>query len=195
MTDRPGQQQDEATKVDSVAEAGTTRASRFRQIIDRYQGPLLRYVGRMIGSRQNQSEDLVQECFLRLHRAWGPAADPPMSRVGAWLFTVAHNLSMDAIRKRSRRQAARDDPPAEADPVDELSALRQATQSEAAAAAMAALDCLPREQKQVVLMKVLEGLTFRQIAKATGLSLGSVNNRLNQALDTLVRQLKRLGHV
>jgi RNA polymerase sigma-70 factor, ECF subfamily len=197
MAEGSGEARDTATKVDSVADAGATRTTRFARIIDRYQGPLLRYVGRVIGSESDQTEDVVQECFLRLHRAWGRADEPPMERIGAWLFTVAHNLTMDVIRKRKHQRDLRNELNAEAAEAggDEQSVTGQATQSEAAAAALAAMDRLPREQKQVVLMKVLEGLTFRQIAKATGSSLGSVNYRLNKALSTLARQLKQTGHL
>ncbi len=195
MTECPGKQHDTATKVEPVAEVDMIRTSRFSRVIDRYQGSLLRYVGRMIGSQQDQTEDIVQECFLRLHRAWGQAPEPPIQRVGPWLFTVAHNLTMDVIRKRNRNRAMQDRPVCEAEPVDEFDVLGRITKSEAAAAALSALNRLPSGQKQVVLMKVIEGLTFRQIAKVTGLSLGSVNYRLNQALETLAGRLKRFGHL
>lgn len=195
MTECPAKQSDSQTNAVPAGEAGGGRAHRFAQIVDRYQGALLRYVGRMAGCRQDQVEDVVQECFLRLHRAWGPLAEPPMERVGAWLFTVAHNLTMDLLRKAGRHCAAPDGPVPAADAAEELNALGQITQSEAAEAALAAMDRLPPGHKQVVLMKVLEGLTFRQIAKATGQSLGSVNRRLNEALDMLARQLRQSGHL
>ena len=178
-----------------TATAHTDRAARFAEIIDRHQGALLRYVRRMTGWRKDHEEDIVQECFLRLHRAWGDCPEPPMKRVEAWLFTVAHNLTVDLIRKKGRRPAVQqDDPARDTQATDEFSILGQITQSESAAAAMTALDHLPSGQRQVVLMKVLQGLTFRQIAKTTGLSLGNVNYRLNQALGTLARKLKQSGH-
>ena len=202
MTERPGARRDGAANVDTnclsgsqTATADADRAARFAEIIDRHQGALLRYVRRTAGRRQDQVEDVVQECFLRLHRAWGESPEPPMQRVGAWLFTVAHNLTMDLIRKQAHSLAAQGDLAQEAEAADEFSVLGQITQSEAAAAALTALDRLPVEQKHVVLMKVLQGLTFRQIAKATGLSLGNVNYRLNQALGTLARQLRQSGHL
>ena len=171
------------------------RVNRFAQIVDLHQGALLRYVGRMAGCGPNQAEDVVQECFLRLHRAWGPSAEPPMERVGAWLFTVAHNIMTDLIRKEGRRRTAQGGSSPDQDAADELSALNRITQSEASAAALSAMDRLPDDQRQVVLMKTLEGLTYRQIAKATGLSLGTVNRSLNQALTTLARQLRQSGHM
>ena len=197
VTENAGRHNDARTDVELVTEAVASRDSRFVQTLDQNQGPLLRYVGRMIGLQHGGVEDIVQECFLRLHRAWCGADGPPDERVRAWLFTVAHNLTMDVIRKRTRRRAVQDRLEARlpAKPTDEFDALERVTQSEAAAAALAALDRLPHEHKQVVLMKVIEGLTFRQIAKATGMSLGSVNNRLTRALETLAGQLKRCGHI
>jgi len=195
VTEHAGRQQDAATKVEPAGDIGALRASRFARIIDRYQGSLLRYVRGMIGSRNDQSEDIVQECFLRLHCAWGEVPEPAIERVGPWLFTVVHNLTMDAIRKRRRHRTMQEKVNGGAEATDEFGVVGRVTRSEAAAAALSALDRLPDEQKEVVLMKVVEGLTFRQIAKVTGLSLGSVNYRLNQALDTLAGRLKRFGRL
>jgi len=202
MTERPEARCGGAANVDAscpsgsqTATAHTDRAARFAEIIDRHQGALLRYVRRLAGWRRDHEEDVVQECFLRLHRAWGDSPEPPMRSVEAWLFTVAHNLTVDLIRKKGHCLTAQGDLPRDAQAADEFSVLGEITQSESAAAAMAAVDRLPAGQRQVVLMKVLQGLTFRQIAKATGLSLSNVNYRLNQALGTLARQLKRSGHL
>jgi RNA polymerase sigma-70 factor (ECF subfamily) len=205
VTEHAGRQPDVGADVEAVAEAVAERGDRFAQALDRNQGSLLRYVGRMLGRRDAGAEDIVQECFLRLHRAWREADGPADARVRAWLFTAAHNLTMDAIRKRTRRRLWRTQPPdprslpegtaGRDDPADEFDALERITRSEAAAAALAALDCLPDEQQHVVLMKVIEGLTFRQIAKAVGISLGSVNGRLTRGLATLAEQLKRTGHI
>jgi len=195
VSEHAGIKPDAAAKV-AVAESGVAlRARRFARVIDEYQGSLLRYVGRMIGYRDGQSEDIVQECFLRLHRVWGDAAKPAIVNVRSWLFRVAHNLTMDVIRKRKRHRTMQENITGHTPMTNEISVLGRITQCEAAAAALSAVDLLPDEQKQVLLMKVIEGMTFRQIARMTGLSLGSVNNRLNQALVALSSRLKHLGHM
>jgi len=184
-----------AAEVTTAQSAVALRARRFTRIIDRYQGSLLRYVGRMIGSRDGQSEDIVQECFLRLHRLWGDNPSPAIDNIGSWLYRVAHNLTMDVIRKRNRHRTMQEKVKGLPETIDDIGVLGRITQCEAAEAALSALDRLGDEHKQVLLMKVVEGMTFRQIAKVTGLSLGSVNNRLNQALTELASRLSRLGHM
>lgn len=168
-------------------------AQNFLEVLDRYQGSLLRYARRAGAATAEEAEDVVQECFLRLHRAWAGADGPAVRRVGAWLFTVTHNLTMDLVRRQGRRKALAAQRIAEAEA--ELCVLTRLTQSEAAAAAVAALDRLGDQQKQVVLLKVLEGLTFRQIAKATGIPLATVNRRLQEGLLALASELKRAGHL
>ena len=195
MPEQDGRERVVAMEATPSLGGKTLCATSFAKIIDDYQGPLLRYVGRMVGSKDGLSEDIVQECFLRLHRTLGKKNEPEIRRVSPWLFTVAHNLTMDAIRKRDRRRTIQERINNEIDQVDEIGVLGRITQSRAAAAAMKALNILTNEQKQVVLMKVVEGMTFRQIAKVTGLSLGSVNNRLNQGLIALAGKLKHLGHM
>ena len=197
MTQGSGPPQDAAVQADPPTENASPRAVRFAQIVDEHQGPLLRYVQRMARLGTDQVEDVVQECFLRLHKTWGESDKPPMDRVGAWLFAVAHNVTMDMIRKQGRRLAAQESLAAQAQTKadGDIGVLGRLTQSQAADAAITAMDALPDDQKQVVLMKVLRKMTFRQIAQATGLSLGNVNYKLNQALGTLAKQLKQAGHI
>lgn len=160
-----------------------------------YQGPLLRYVGRVLGSVDGQAEDLVQEAFLRLHRQLRRADGKSIERADQWLFRVAHNLCMDVIRRRGRQRKAQDHLAQNAADrsVAEDETLGRMMQSEAAATALDELERLPQELKHIVLLKVMQGMTLRQIARVTGMSLGSVNYRLNQALATLARRMKKRG--
>lgn len=195
MSDCLAEQLEVTVKAASAANTGSAGNDGFAQIIDRHQGALLRYVRRMAGLSPEQAEDVVQECFLRLHRHWQQSPGPQIQRVEAWLFSVAHNLTIDLMRKQKLQPAGPDQATTETQESEELSALSQIAQNEAASAALAAMDRLPAGHKQVVLMKVLQGLTYREIAKATGMSLSNVNYKLNQALELMAKELKQAGHV
>ncbi len=169
-----------------------TRAEAFMGMVELHHQPLTRYVNRLAG-RHDQAQDIVQECFMRLHLHWGDSPIPPVRNVKAWLFTVAHNLAMDLIRKRKSGLVAKRNL-AQAQCVQTADVATTFEQDETTRAAMAALDALPDDYKQVVHLKVIEGMTFRQISKITGLSLGCINHRLNQAIGALAGQMKRSGH-
>jgi RNA polymerase sigma factor (sigma-70 family) len=165
----------------------------------RYQSALLRYVGNLLGGDGEQAQDVVQEVFLRLHRhvcAHGPES---VANPQSWLFRVAHNLVMDHGRQRQREdrlQAAvvangrgREESAAAADE----NGLDDLEQREACTRAMAELSRLPEDLKSVLLLKIVQGLTLREVAEVTGLTVGNAGYRLNQGLRELSRRLKEQG--
>jgi RNA polymerase sigma-70 factor (ECF subfamily) len=177
--------------------------------VARYQGSLLRYVGRMLGTMDDQSEDVVQETFIRLHRQVSTQGWDSIKHPTTWLFQVAHNLTMDVLRQRKRRQDAAG-PPARshgsgtlgkvpADPAvtaeeqaaQEMDALGEAIRQEARHAVLRELGQLEEQYRQVVLLKIIQGMSLRQVAEVVGVSLTTVNSRLNQGLGILAQRLRR----
>jgi RNA polymerase sigma-70 factor (ECF subfamily) len=171
-------------------------------MVAQYQGPLLRYVGRVLGTAHDQSEDVVQETFIRLHRQVSTQGWDSIRHPTTWLFHVAHNLTMDVLRQRVRRQEAGQLPEDPADmavgandysPVQEMDALGEAIRLEARHVVLRELTQLEDEYRQVVLLKVIQGLSLRQVAEVIGVSLSTVNSRLNQGLGILAHRLRRAG--
>jgi RNA polymerase sigma-70 factor (ECF subfamily) len=167
--------------------------------VARFEGPLLQYVRHLIGSGAgDEVEDVVQDTFLRLHRQVNEKGRS-IENVSSWLFRVAHNLAMDAGRRRSRRRKLQDkvmqDPvlnpataaAAAADPAVSLA------RSEAQQLALAELQALPPEQKNVLLLKLIQGFTLHEISRTTGMKIGTVNYRLTQGLKQLSARLKERG--
>jgi RNA polymerase sigma-70 factor (ECF subfamily) len=169
-------------------------------VVAQYQGPLLRYVGRMLGTTDDQREDVVQETFVRLHRqvsaqGWGSIQYPT-----TWLFHVAHNLTLDVLRRRARRQDAGEvaaDPAvmAEEQAAPEVDALGEAIRQEARQVVLRELAQLDEEYRQVVLLKIVQDMSLRQVAEVIGVSLTTVNARLNQGLSLLACRLRKAGVV
>jgi RNA polymerase sigma-70 factor (ECF subfamily) len=173
--------------------------------VARYQGSLLRYVGRMLGTMDDQSDDVVQETFIRLHRQVSTQGWDSIKHPTTWLFQVAHNLTMDVLRQRKRRQDSGSPGTAnlpigysDADqeigvPGQEMDALGEAIRQEARHAVLRELGQLEEQYRQVVLLKIIQGMSLRQVAEVVGVSLTTVNSRLNQGLGILAQRLRRAG--
>jgi RNA polymerase sigma-70 factor (ECF subfamily) len=167
-------------------------------VVARYQGPLLRYVGRMLGRIDDQREDIVQETFVRLHRQVSAQGWDSIRHPTTWLFHVAHNLTMDVLRQRARRQEAgevAEDPAdmAEEHAAQEMDALGEAIRQEARHVVLRELAQLEDDYRQVILLKVVQGMSLRQVAEVVGVSLSTVNSRLNQGLSILACRMRRAG--
>ncbi len=168
-------------------------------LIDEHQTPLLQYVRRLVNSPQDV-EDIVQDAFLRLHRQVQSDGAASVANPVSWLFRVAHNRAMDFRRKRKRRkdhqpnvtlnaqvraEHQHDGQRIDADLVERETIVR----------AMAHLAQLPDEQQQIVVLKIMHGMTLREVGEVLGMPLGNVNYRLNKALATLAERLKAEGAI
>lgn len=160
----------------------------FDLLVDRYQGPLLRFAQAALHDPA-VAEDVVQETFLRLIRH---APDPGSNgAVGAWLFRVCRNLAYDTMktetRERKRREAVAEPPAPAAEPVSERAELGALVSRE--------LERLPAKQREVVAMKVQQGLSYQEIAAATGLKPGYIGWLVHTGLNTLTDRLRAAGAV
>ncbi len=168
-------------------------------VVRHYQTPLLRYVGHMTGRLDHETEDVVQEVFLRLHRQVSRQGAGSIRHLRTWLFKVAHNVTMDNLRRAQRKSKQQAEVQEPAEPVqqalEEMDALGQAMRSEARQAALRELGQLPPEQRQVILLKIIQDMSLRQVAEIVGVSLSTVNYRLTQGLAELTRRLRQAGVV
>jgi RNA polymerase sigma-70 factor, ECF subfamily len=183
-------------------------------VVAHYQGPLLRYVGRMLRSLDDQQEDVVQETFIRLHRQVSAHGAASVRHLTTWLFQVAHNLAIDALRQKARRpdtvgatpcgcpdQGEEPSSMCQAETLasqqasDEMDSLSEAIRQEARQVALRELSNLDESYRQVVLLKVVQDMSLRQVAEVVGVSISTVNDRLNHGLSILARRLRKAGVV
>jgi RNA polymerase sigma-70 factor (ECF subfamily) len=190
----------------------------FATLVPRFESALLRYVTQLLGYADHDLEDIVQDAFLRLHRHVHEHGQGSVQNVSTWLFRVAHNLTMDTLRKRKVRRQVRqrlteeavreDAKPQRANLSDTSDPVASKTGSigiaiedtlgdmerrEACQRAMQELESLPENQRQAVMLKMIEGMTIRQIAEVTDTSIGNVGYRISQGLAELSRRLKKAG--
>lgn len=174
--------------------------SSIDEVIRQYESSLLRYVTHLIGRYGDDAQDVVQEVFIRWCREVDRNGFDSIANVRCWLFRVAHNMAMDFGRKRSRQKRLRDevmhDPGrGAAGHQDADNAAEYSARSEMRELAMHELDNLPESQKTVVLLKLIQGLTLREISEITGTKIGTVNYRITQGLRTLARRMKSFGAI
>jgi RNA polymerase sigma-70 factor (ECF subfamily) len=130
-----------------------------------------------------EAEDIVQDTFLKLHQQGRKLQEP--EKVPAWLLTVARNAARDRLRRR-RPQADTDifdtlPDPAAATPGSELEREEHQTRLRRA------LATLPEEHRTALTLRYLEGLDYRAIEAAMGVSNGALRGMLGRALGTLRR--------
>lgn len=139
--------------------------------------PRLRRYARALLGQGADADDLVQDC---LERAWARRAlYRPESDMRAWLFTVMHNLFVNRYRTDRRRPAA---VPLEG---DSLMAVESAETAGAVGDIERALQELPPEQREVLLLVALEQLTYDEAAAVLDIPRGTVMSRLHRAREKL----------
>ena len=177
------------------AVAGSPTA--FRDLVLRYQRPVYSLVLRMV-REPALAEDLAQEVFVKAHRAL--ASFDPQRKFSSWLFKIAHNATIDHLRRREVTTVPLETPGKEG--VDLLARL-PAVGAETPAAAVERRDLgraiqravadLRPEYREVFLLRFQEGLAYDEIAEVMGLPLGTVKTHLHRARKALAGWLEAAG--
>jgi RNA polymerase sigma-70 factor (ECF subfamily) len=167
-------------------------------LVGRWERPLYRFVYRMM-PRPEDASDICQETFLRVmnkaHRF------KRGSRFSTWLYQIALNLCRDQARRKRRWSKIVDDQREVDERVDPSPQTRgpgtdpshAAERNEAHRAVLSALDKIPAEQREVLIMKEFEGLRFREIAEILDCPESTVKSRMYYGLNGLKTVLVRRG--
>lgn len=136
--------------------------------------PALRRYARALTRNADLADDLVQDCLERAISRRGLFR--PSGPVRAWLFTILLNLHRNALRASNRRGETVD-----IDAVPEPSTPAPQSGHIALAEMARAIDTLPLEQKQALLLVTLEGLAYQEAADVLKIPLGTLMSRLGRA--------------
>ncbi|MGQ9733109.1 MAG: sigma-70 family RNA polymerase sigma factor [Candidatus Zipacnadales bacterium] len=168
------------------ARAGDCEA--FEQLVEPHIGRIYNYIARMVGNPAD-AEDLTQEAILRAHRAIG--AFRGGATFQTWLYRIATNIAVDALRRRGRQDAkvsSLDDPVRLEENLLEREVA--ATQrdphqlvetAELCAEVNRAINQLSPKLRAVIVLFDLQGLSYKEIAKTLRLPLGTIKSRLFNA--------------
>jgi RNA polymerase sigma-70 factor (ECF subfamily) len=179
------------TDEDLLARYRKGQTEAFGVLVGRYERELYGYLRRYLGDG-NLADDVFQNTFLQLVVKINQYE--PGRPVRPWLYTIATNQAIDALRRQSRHQALslnhyRDESAnGEAQSLmDGLETLAPdpsdlADDQELHERVRASVDGLPDFLKQVLIMAYYQGLKYREIADILGIPVGTVKSRLHAAL-------------
>ncbi len=160
----------------------------FEQLFEAYADRLCRFVDRYVKS-WDEAEELVQEVFLTVWRRREELAS--VRSLDAYLYTFARNRALDHLkRRRVAERYRREHAPSAPDPAEQSSAALGDGLSveEIEAAIQRAVDTLPRRQREVLLLRWREHLSYDAIAARLGIAPRTVAVHLQRAAERL-RQL------
>jgi RNA polymerase sigma-70 factor, ECF subfamily len=186
-----------------VTRTADERARSFEEEALPHLDAVYRFALRLTGS-PSEAEDLVQETYLRAYRAWDQYT--PGTRAKSWLFTIGRNAYLrererDARREELVAQAARETNAGAADlgetPIfagrpdydPEGDFFRNLVDDRI----FRAIDALPEEFREVVVLSDLEGLNYQEIADVVDAPLGTVKSRLFRGRRALQKTLYPLA--
>ncbi len=173
-------------------------ATAFELLLARYRSPVINFLYRMLQNRA-VAEELAQEVFLRVYRARKDYK--PTAKFTTWMFRIASNLALNAIRDGRTAKAAEvaADETDEEDnfPVMQLADRRPTVEQEMieqdrAQAIRQAVEALPEKQRMAVLLHKYQDMDYAEIAKIIGCSESALKSLLFRAYETLREQLRPL---
>jgi RNA polymerase sigma-70 factor (ECF subfamily) len=177
------------TKI--MAEVAKGNLSAFREIVERYQRPLLNYIYRYTGDRAS-SEDIAQEVFLRVFKT--AKEYRPISSFKAWLFKIATNLCLNELRDNKMHRSTID--------IFELnesgfvalaelrpSPIRELENRELSSTLKKALRSLPENQRVALLLHKYNGFSYNEISQMINCSISAVESLIHRARQSLKKQL------
>ncbi len=170
----------------------------FDEVIDRYYDKVLNLAFRLMGDRE-EAHDLAQEVFIHAYQAYDRFRGE--SEVFTWLYRITVNLAKNRYKQLQREREHRwevleetDEEEEEVEPFEwedtKLSPETLLEQKELAEAIQKAIDELPEDQRVTLVLRDIEGLSYREIARIQGCSVEAVKSRLFRARSTLRKKLR-----
>jgi RNA polymerase sigma-70 factor, ECF subfamily len=171
--------------------------SAFEDLVERYKQPIVNLVGRTLGDA-TEAEDLAQMVFVQVFKS--AHRYQPSARFSTWIYTIARNLCLNELRRRSRHPAESLDAPTpeseEQHSPRQLedqritsapdSLLHQELQQKIAEA----LQSLPENQRTAILLCREQDVSYEEIASVLGITLSATKSLIHRGRETLKQKLK-----
>jgi RNA polymerase sigma-70 factor, ECF subfamily len=184
---------EQPTDEDLVAAVLAGDRERFGDLIERYQGRLVNYLFRLVRSADD-AHDLAQEVFVKVYQVLDRY--DPQYRFSTWLFRVAQNAAIDQIRRRRLRVVSLSQEDHEGEgrdwelPAPERGPYGELRNRERADAIQEAIDSLPWEYRELILLRHMGELPYEEIAQMKRMPLGTVKNKLFRGRQMLKEKLR-----
>src|SRR6267154_3275970 len=158
----------------------------FGILIRRYEPGLLRFATRMLGNPDAAAE-AVAESLVRAYRHLSQCRDP--ERLRSWLYRITGNRCRSHLARRHTNDISLSDAPPLADGSDAWAALERGEQVALVERALAAL---PAEKREAFVLKHVEGMSYEEMAAATGARIPTLKMRVHRAREALLAALEEV---
>lgn len=168
----------------------------FEELVEKYKQPVFNFIYRTIPDA-TEAEDLAQTVFVQVFKA--AAKYRVEAKFSTWLFTIARNLCLNELRRRSRHPAESLDAanaPQDDGPSRQFEDLRNVAppdrlvQDELVAKVSEALKDLPENQRTAILLYQEQEKSYDEISEILGTSLSATKSLIHRARETLKQRLK-----
>jgi RNA polymerase sigma-70 factor (ECF subfamily) len=181
----------ELSEAEMIAGCRAGNRAALEELVKRYQTAVLRVCVSLIGSRD--VEDLVQDIFIKILRRI--RAFEGRSSLFTWIYEIAANHCRDELRRRQRRrwfslQSLPQETMAQITTVDETIS-DEMEAGELRRHLRHTLNELDPKYRELVVLRDLEGLSYEEIAKISGIAVKLVKSRLHQARQLLAEKMKK----
>jgi len=173
-----------------AGQAASGSMEAFEELVNRHRMAIYR-LARSITGNHDDADDAAQETFIKVYRALGTY--DPERPFKPWLKRIAYNTSLNVLRaSRSRsRGTTSEDLPELADPSPNPGHELEAEQ--AASGIQLAVSNMPAELRTTLLLRAVENMSYKDIASATGVRIGTVMSRLSRARGRVQQALELSG--
>jgi RNA polymerase sigma factor (sigma-70 family) len=171
----------------SSGEVRTIEPQTLEEAVSHFQRPLLRYASRVL-SNEEAAKDVVQEAFIKLYRHWDKLKRRG-TPVKGWLYRTTHNAAVDYIRKESRRRSLHQRQTEQSEPARVV----PEEMDERLAMVLARLDMLKPKEREVLILRMQEEMSYREIAAVLKRSEGYVGSLIHEATKKVSQSLRNAG--
>jgi RNA polymerase sigma-70 factor (ECF subfamily) len=186
---------EQPTDEELVAAVLAGDRERFGDLVERYQARLVNYLFRLLRN-PDDAHDLAQEVLVKVYQALDRF--DPQFRFSTWLFRIAQNSAIDQIRRRRFRLVSLSAEGGEREgeghdwdlPAPERGPYGELRNRERGDAIQEAIDSLPWEYRELILLRHMGELPYEEIARMKGMPLGTVKNKLFRGRQMLKEKLE-----
>jgi RNA polymerase sigma-70 factor (ECF subfamily) len=168
----------------------------FAELVDKYKQPVMNFVYRSLRD-EAEAEDLAQNVFLQVYKS--RSRYKQTAKFSTWLFTIARNLCLNELRRRSRHPAEsldeshaenEDQPARQFEDKSQMAASEEALHGELGQKIEEALAELPENQRSAILLCRQDDLSYEEIARVLRCSLSATKSLIHRGREALKEKLK-----
>jgi RNA polymerase sigma-70 factor, ECF subfamily len=168
----------------------------FAELVDKYKQPLMNFIFRTLRN-ESEAEDLAQTVFLQVFKS--RSRYKQTAKFSTWLFTIARNLCLNELRRRSRHPAEsieethaehEDQPRQQYEDKSQTAPPEKLLHGELAQKIEEALAGLPENQRTAILLCRQDELSYEEIAEILDCSLSATKSLIHRGRETLKERLK-----